>query len=69
MVATVEEVRNMIASCKICAEGKPQFIKSNDKKLVKATQPFEQLSIDFKGQIPFNTNNKYFLLMSTPNSC
>ena len=29
--------------------------------LIKATQPFERLAIDFKGPLPSNTKNKYLL--------
>ena len=64
LVVSIDEVKNMIASCRICAEGKPRFIRSNDNKLVKATQPFERLSIDFKGPLPSSTNNKYFLTIT-----
>ena len=28
---------------------------------VKATQPFERLSLDFKGLLPSNNKNRYFL--------
>lgn len=37
------------------------FLKSFSGQLVKATQPFERLSIDFKGPLPSNTRNKYLL--------
>ena len=30
-------------------------------KFIKATQPFERLSIDFKGPLPSSTTNKYIL--------
>ena len=61
LVVSKDEVKNMIASSRIC---KPRFIRSNDNKLVKATQPFERLSIDFKGPLPSSTNNKYFLTIT-----
>ena len=64
LVVAIDEVKNMIASCRICAEGKPHFIRSNENKLVKATQPFKWLSIDFKVPLPSSTNNKYFLTIT-----
>ena len=35
--ATTEEVRNMIASCKDCAECKPRFHRPQGSTLIKAT--------------------------------
>ena len=32
--------------------------------LIKATQPFERLNIDFKGPVPSNANNVYMLTLS-----
>jgi hypothetical protein len=58
---SVEEVRRMTASCKICAECKPRFYKPEKTPLIKATQPFECLNIDFKGPLPSTDKNQYFL--------
>lgn len=59
---SIDEVRTMIGSCRTCCEIKPRFYKNNNqRKLVKATSPFERLSVDFKGPVPTNTNNKYIL--------
>ena len=49
-----------ISQCRACAELKPRFFRPPSVQLIKATQPFERLSIDFKGPIP-STSNKYFL--------
>ncbi|KAJ0172744.1 hypothetical protein K1T71_011883 [Dendrolimus kikuchii] len=51
----------MTNSCRHCAEIKPRFIKSSNPgpHIIKATSPFERLSVDFKG--PSNTKNKYIL--------
>ena len=59
--ATTEEVRNMTASCKDCAECKPRFHRPQGSTLIKATQPFERLNLDFKGPLPPVSQNKYFL--------
>lgn len=58
---TLEEVRQTTASCKACAECKPRFHYPEKARLIKATQPFERLSIDFKGPLPSTDKNKYFL--------
>ena len=39
---------------------KPQYQKS-EGTLIKATQPFERINIDFKGPLPTVTNNQYML--------
>ena len=62
IAASVEEVKAMTASCKICAECQPCFFRPMDSNLVKATQPSERLSIDFKGALPSLTCNKFILL-------
>ncbi|XP_045526419.1 uncharacterized protein LOC123715455 [Pieris brassicae] len=61
---SIEEVRTMTKSCRTCSEVKPRFFRNtfNDqRKLVKATAAFERLSIDFKGPVPTNNNNKFIL--------
>ncbi|XP_069182987.1 uncharacterized protein [Procambarus clarkii] len=44
---SVEEVKKMTNSCSACSELKPQFCKFDSGHLIKATQPFERLNIDF----------------------
>ena len=52
----------MNAGCRICAECKPRFYVPPEKgKLIKATQPFERLNLDFKGPLPSKSRNKYIL--------
>ena len=58
-----EEVRKVVNQCKTCAELKPRFFKQFSGTLIKATQPFQRLSIDFKGPLPSATHNKYLLTM------
>nr|XP_026485607.1 uncharacterized protein LOC113393110 [Vanessa tameamea] len=60
---TIEEIRNMIKSCRVCSEIKPNYVRNPIPRLnlIKATAPFERLSLDFKGPIPSNTKNKYIL--------
>ena len=59
----LSEIREMTTSCKECLEIKPQFLSSNDAQLVKATQIFERLNIDFKGSLLSISNNRYILIV------
>ena len=58
---SVDDVRKVNATCKECAEVKPRFHKPPPAHLIKATQPFERLNLDFKGPLPSTNRNKYFL--------
>ena len=58
---TMEEIREVTRACKVCAECKPKFFHREPKHLIKATQPFERLNINFKGPLPSNNQNKYIL--------
>ena len=51
----------MTRDCQICAECKPHFYRPDRSRLIKATRPFERLSLDFKGPIPSSDCNVYFL--------
>ena len=57
---SVDDVKRVISNCKICAELKPNFYQYSGR-LIKATQPFERLSIDFKGPLPSINRNRYLL--------
>jgi len=58
---SVEDVRRITNACRICAECKPRFCKPANAHLIKATQPFERLNIDFKGPLPSSDKCVYFL--------
>ena len=58
---SVEDVRLMTSSCKVCAECKPRFYRPENSHLIKATQPFERLNVDVKGPLPSTDKNVYFL--------
>jgi len=49
------------STCKACAECKPQYHQSAPMNLIKATQPFEKLNIDYKGPLPTNNQNRFIL--------
>ena len=59
---SVEDIRRVVSSCTVCSKIKPQFYKSEDSKLIKATNPFERLSIDFKGVLPRSAKGNIYIL-------
>ena len=50
----------MTSQCEECQQIKPHFVRSNDARLIKATQAFERLNLDFKGRLPSASSNKSF---------
>ena len=58
---SIAEVRTVTHECRICSEVKPRFYSSPPFKLIKATQSFERISIDFKGPLPSGSTNRYLL--------
>ena len=58
---SLSEIRQMTSECRECQEIKPQFVQSQGSCLIKSTQPFERLNLDFKGPLPSTTKNRYFL--------
>uniref|UniRef100_A0A2C9L369 Integrase catalytic domain-containing protein n=1 Tax=Biomphalaria glabrata TaxID=6526 RepID=A0A2C9L369_BIOGL len=56
-----DDVRTVIEQCQTCAELKPRFFRQPTGELIKATQPFERISMDFKGPLPSVSRNKYLL--------
>lgn len=60
---STEDVKLVINQCRTCAEIKPRFFRPSNPPLIKSTQPFERLSIDFKGPLPTVTQNRYLLVV------
>ena len=58
---SLEEIKSMTSKCSVCCECKPRYHHPTKTPLIKATQPFERINIDFKGPLPTNNANKYFL--------
>ncbi|XP_076820975.1 KRAB-A domain-containing protein 2-like [Clavelina lepadiformis] len=58
---STDDIRKVCSSCKTCAENKPRFYRTPQTALIKATEPMEQINIDFKGSIPSSSENKYIL--------
>jgi len=48
---TSDETKNAKQFCRTCAEVKPRFFKPAPGTLIKATRPWERVSIDFKGPV------------------
>ena len=60
---SVNDVKRITSSCKICAEVKPRYARLSPTPLIKATQTFERLSIDFKGPLSSVNQNRYLLVV------
>ena len=60
---SAEDVCKVYSSCQVCAELKPRFYRLTQQTLIKATKPFERISIEFKGALPSSTSNKYILMV------
>ena len=59
---STEDVRKACGECKICAELKPRFYRPKTSvPLIKATRPWERVSLDFVGPKPTESINKYLL--------
>ena len=44
----LDDIRELTANCKECLAIKPRFLHSDGVHLIKATQPFERLSLEIK---------------------
>ena len=62
---SLDEVKTMIRNCQVCCYTKPRFFKPSGLQdgVIKATQPFERLSIDLVGpKCPsWKTGNAFLL--------
>ena len=56
---SVNDIKKITESRKECCKLKLQFHNPPVSHLIKASQPFERLNIDFKGQVPSTANNGY----------
>ena len=48
----MDDVKRVCRNCKICAKIRPRFYIKEEESLIKATRPWERISIDFKGPVP-----------------
>ena len=58
---TSEETKEVCCQSQTCAEIKPRFFKPPQGQLIKATQTFERISMDFKGLL--KGKNPYMLVI------
>ena len=58
---SLDEIKKITSQCPVCCECKPRYHHPEKVPLIKATQPFERINIDFKGPLPSNNGNKFFL--------
>ena len=59
---SLEEVQKVCSFCPVCSELKRQFFEAEDRTLIKATQPFKRLCVDFKGLLPKCASNNSYIL-------
>ena len=59
MSYSLDDVKRITSACAICCEIKPKFFKPPIVNLIKSSQPFERLSMDFKGPLRSKTKNHY----------
>ena len=64
---SIDDVKKMTSACAI-REIKPKFFKLPFVNLIKSLQPYERLSMDFKGPLPSNTKNHYIFIVVNGNS-
>ena len=57
---SLTDIREMTSQCEECQQINPHFVRSNDARLIKATQVLERLNLDFKRPLPSASSNKYF---------
>jgi transposase InsO family protein len=58
---SLEDVKVTCSKCRHCNELKPRFIRPAASTLIKATRPFERISMDFVGPKPSASKNRYIL--------
>jgi len=61
---TSEDTNDIIDKCETCFRLKPRFFHPAPQSLVKATRPWERLSLDFKG--PVRGSKPYLLITALP---
>ena len=59
------DVTKICKPCKSCSELKSKFYKTTPGQLVRATQPFERIVVDFKGPLPRSksSNNRFIIIV------
>ena len=58
---SLDQVKKQCNECRQCAIIKPRYFKPPEAQLIKATRPWERVSVDFKG--PVDGNRRFMLVM------
>ncbi len=58
---SLDEVKDVCVKCITCSRCKPRFFRPPRGTLIKSTQPFERINLDFKGPLPSTSRNRYIL--------
>ena len=58
---SIDDERKIVNNCSVCSELKPHFYRPLTAYVVKATQPLERISLNFKGPLPSSTKNRFLL--------
>ena len=59
-----DDVKDVVKACTDCSEVKITFLKPKGNfNLIRATKPFERISLDFKEPLPTTSGNKYMLVI------
>ena len=56
---SLDDIKSIVRACKACSKLKPQYAQTEPSHLIKATQPFKRLSLDFIGSSPNINQFKY----------
>ena len=57
---SMNDVKQVCSQCRDCAKIKPQFYKPDSDHLIKATRPWERISVNFTGPVKSIGKNRYF---------
>ena len=60
---SLQEVRDLVSKCTTCNYIKPQFMHVPSQPLIKAMQPLDRLSMDFKGPLASTRQNYRYALI------
>ena len=61
LLFSVENINHVCNECFTCAKLKPKFFVNYKNTLIKATRPWERISVDFKG--PVSSTKPYILIV------
>ena len=58
---SMEEIKKVCLTCRVCAELKPRYYNKPQETLIKSSRAWERISVDFKG--PLEGRNTYVLFV------